>query len=45
MATAARASFGVDISEGLGEDMGSEITIRVLAASAGGYSGESLSHW
>ena len=39
---AARASFGADISEGLGEDMGGEITFRVLAASAGGYSGGSL---
>ena len=38
---AARASFGADISEGLGEDMGGEITSRVLAA-AGSYSGGSL---
>jgi hypothetical protein len=39
---AARASFGVDISEGLGEVMGGEIAFRVLAASAGGCSGRSL---
>ena len=38
---AARASFGADISEGLGEDMGGEITSRVLAA-AGSCSGGSL---
>ena len=39
---AARASFGADISEGLGEDMGGEITFRVLATSAEGYGGEAL---
>ena len=39
---AARASFGVDTSEGLGDDMGGEIMFRVLAASAGGCSGGSL---
>ena len=39
---ATRASFGVDTSEGLGDDVGGEIMFRVLAASTGGYSGGSL---
>ena len=39
---AARASFGVNISEGLGDDMGGETTFHVLAALAGGYSGGPL---